>query len=176
MFVRARLKWLAAAAAALLALAAVLPAWAGGVVVGLVGEAPVPQAGEPFTVHFTIHSMHDGSPQDGFEPAVSVFNPATGETVTAQAEPLDKPGMYAATITLPAAGEWQWQIMPWPEYPADFALQPPPLQVQAASAAPAATAGGQAPGWGLALVAAVAAVGISAAAWLTRRRSAPARA
>ncbi len=120
-------------------------AYAGGIVVSLEGEVPAVQAGTPFTVLFTIRSMHDSSLQEGFMPVVLASNPVTGEEIRVQATELNDRGHYAATLTLPSAGEWQWQITPMPDYPNEFVLELTPLQVQPAGATATGAPAGAAP-------------------------------
>lgn len=115
-------------------------ALAGGVVVSLLGEVPNPQAGAPFDIRFTIHSAHDGSPQDGFVPIVKATNAATGETVTAHAQAAGQDGYYTASMTLSTAGTWQWEIQPDPGYPAELGGQMTPITVTAPGAAVAPAA------------------------------------
>jgi hypothetical protein len=159
-------------ALALLALLA-LPraAWAGGVVVSLDGTPTDVQAGAPFTVGFVIRSMHDGQAMNGLEPVVRarLTSPAStgvrvaalggpqadvvadipaapaakGEEVSVVATQQGEVGHYVATLTLPAAGVWEWEIQPLgvgePNYPVSKLS---PLQVRAAGAqaAPAGAA------------------------------------
>jgi hypothetical protein len=107
-----------------------LPVLAGGVVVTLDGLPSDVESGAPFTVGFNIFSAHDGSPQSGFQPTVTAINPVTQEKITVTAEPEGDEGHYVATLTLPLAGEWQWEIQPFGQdaydYPASVMT---PLQV-----------------------------------------------
>jgi hypothetical protein len=107
-----------------------LPVLAGGVVVTLDGLPSDVESGSPFTVGFNIFSAHDGSPQSGFQPTVTATNPVTQEKITVTAEPEGDEGHYVATLTLPVAGEWQWEIQPFGQgaydYPASVMT---PLQV-----------------------------------------------
>ncbi len=87
-------------------------ALAGGIVITLDEQVGTPQAGTPFDVRFSIHSAHDGSLVSGHNPEVRLVNAATGEVVTAPATPAGETGHWVATVTLPAAGEWKWGILP----------------------------------------------------------------
>jgi hypothetical protein len=112
-------------------------ALAGGVIVSLDTAVPETHAGDPFTVEFTIRSMHDGSLQDGFSPFVTATHAETGEVVTFDARALDDPGRYTVTLALPTAGEWAWQIHPEADYPHELIASQVPLQVLPAAASAA---------------------------------------
>jgi hypothetical protein len=136
-------------------------ALAGGVIVSLDTAVPETHAGDPFTVAFTIRSMHDGSLQDGFSPFVTATHAQSGESLTFDARSLGEPGRYAVTLALPAAGEWAWQIHPEAHYPEELIAAMPPIQAlpaagsaPAAASAPAATPPVVAPGhlWAAAAV------------------------
>jgi hypothetical protein len=135
---------------------------------------PQAEAGTPFTLSFTIRSAHDGSMQSGFSPIVVATHPQSGETVKVYGLPLDEPGTYSATLTLPAAGEWNWKIVPSAGYPDEFVLELTPLQVQPAgglarAAAPASTLAGLASPPALVALLAVLAAGLAGAVVLRRR-------
>jgi hypothetical protein len=164
----------------LLSLALAGVALAGGVIVTLDTAVPETHAGDPFTVEFTIRSMHDGSLQDGFSPVVRATHAETGEVVTFDARPLADPGRYSVTLTLPAAGEWAWQVHPEAYYPDELIAAMPPIQalpvagsVSPASSAPAVAPPVIAPGllWTAAVVLGLLAVTTLA---LLSRRKAPA--
>jgi hypothetical protein len=122
------------ALAAILALA--MPALAGGVVVSLDGTPADVQAGVPFEVGFTIFSAHDGSPQAGMDPILTATNPATGESLKVSARPQGAGGHYVASLTLPTAGEWQWEIQPYGNFMEDYPASVfTPIQVSAPAAA-----------------------------------------
>jgi len=162
---------LALALAAILALA--MPALAGGVVVTLDSTPTDVQAGVPFTVGFMIISAHDGSPQPGFEPIVTATNPATGESITVTARREGAPGHYVAALTLPSAGEWNWEIQPLGKeafnYPPSV-MTPITVSAPAAQSAPAQAAPAFA-SWP-ALIAIVAAAAVASAVLVIRRRAA----
>jgi cytochrome c551/c552 len=80
-------------------------------------------AGEPFTIHFAIR-QHGQSLTSGLNPVVTAVHPATGETRRFPAQETAESGFYEATLTLPQAGEWSWEID-------GFGVHPmPPLTVQ----------------------------------------------
>lgn len=102
-------------AALLLALGLAGVAGAGGwsVVVldresALIGVDRPVDAGAPFTIGFTV-LQHGKTPVDGLTPRITLSS-AAGEGVTVFAEGEGGPGHYVATITLPEAGTWTWQI------------------------------------------------------------------
>ena len=130
---------------ALLAVLALLAAvaWprvalAGGVSVTLDRQPADVEAGKPFTVGFMVRSAHDGrEPITGLAPAVIATNPATDERVAETAKADGDPGHYAATLTLPSAGEWRWQIQPFGLNQQDMTTTQPSIQVRAAGASAA---------------------------------------
>jgi hypothetical protein len=102
-------------AALLLALGLAGAAGAGGwsVVVldsesALIGVDRPVDAGAPFTIGFTV-LQHGKTPVDGITPKITLTS-AAGEQITAFGEAEGGPGHYVATITLPEAGTWTWQI------------------------------------------------------------------
>lgn len=64
--------------------------------------------GAPFTIGFTV-LQHGKTPVDGLTPRITATS-ATGETVSFNGQADGKPGHYVATLTLPTAGSWNWQI------------------------------------------------------------------
>lgn len=168
-------RWLLSMVTGLLLALLATTAWAGGIVVGVEGAMPQAAAGTPFTLHFSIRSAHDGSMQSGFDPTVIATNPATGETVQVDALSLEQPGQYAATLTLPTAGEWNWKIVPMTDYPEEFVLELTPLQVQPAGGLARLAAPGSALAWLAAppaLLALLAALAVGLAGVALRRRAA----
>jgi len=128
------------ALAVMLALAVALPALAGGVVVTLDGSPSGVDAGVPFTFGFTVFSAHDGSPESGLHPIVTARNSATGERVVVTAQPDGAAGHYAATLTLPSDGAWEWEIQPFGEFVDDYpASVMTPITVSAPAVQPALT-------------------------------------
>jgi hypothetical protein len=132
----------ALAAAVLLAGAAL----AGGVVVSLDAAPPDLAPGTPFTVGFTILSAHDGSSQNGMEPIITLTNAATGEKVVVTARAEGEAGHYVAGITLPSAGQWDWEIQPLGKYAENYpASVMVPIQALEAAASVPANGGAAAP-------------------------------
>jgi hypothetical protein len=120
---RAVLRWIVAVAAVLgiLLLRPVRPALAGWWLVTLdqaVGEV---QPGVPFSVAFTVISHSRAIP--GLAPAIRVTHEA-GEQVAVTARPEGAPGHYAAMLTLPTSGVWEWEIQPFPEGDARQVMSP----------------------------------------------------
>jgi hypothetical protein len=66
------------------------------------------QAGVPFEVGFTV-LQHGKTPVAGLQPEITFVNTA-GERVQVIAEAQGRIGHYLANITLPAAGEWNWEV------------------------------------------------------------------
>lgn len=80
-------------------------------------------AGEAFTIQFAIR-QHGQRLTSGLNPVITAVHPATGDTRQFQAHETAKSGFYEATLTLPQAGEWTWEID-------GFGVHPmPPLTVQ----------------------------------------------
>lgn len=123
----------AAAALGLLA----TPAFAGGVVAALDADPPRAMAGSPFTVGFTVISMHDGQPQSDVEPEVTATNPATGEVVNVVAKSDGTAGHFVATLRLPSAGQWNWEIQPYRKMIENY---PPSVFTPILASAPGAAA------------------------------------
>jgi LPXTG-motif cell wall-anchored protein len=79
----------------------------------------------------------------GLTPIILATNAAADKQVTTTAKADGAFGHYAAAITFPVAGEWQWQIQPFAEESQYVLALPGPLLVReagasASSAAPAA--------------------------------------
>ncbi len=84
-------------------------------------------AGEPFTIQFAIR-QHGQHLTPGLDAVVTAVHPATGETRRFPAQETAESGFYQATLTLPQAGEWTWEID-------GFGVHPmPPLAVQTPTA------------------------------------------
>jgi hypothetical protein len=74
------------------------------------GNPPQPNAGEPFTFGFTV-LQHGVTPAGWVEtPTFLGINGATGERVEAKAVAQGADGHFVATVTLPSAGYWTWQV------------------------------------------------------------------
>ena len=92
----------------LLAFAIAVPALAGGWAVITIDELPTGVvAGEPFSVGFTV-LQHGQTPMADLEPIITASSGKEKITVFVVEE--GKPGHYAATLTLPSEGEWEWTI------------------------------------------------------------------
>lgn len=87
-------------------------------------------AGTPVTIGFTV-LQHGQRPMEGLAPLITATSAASGERATFSAARQGGPGHYVATLTLPSAGVWEWQV---------DAFGPPtvlaPLTVVAAAPAP----------------------------------------
>lgn len=85
------------------------PVLAGGWAVITLDELPSGvMAGEPLRIGFMV-LQHGRTPLVDIQPTVtarSLFE----ETITVQAVPEGKPGHYAAMITFPKEGNWEWSI------------------------------------------------------------------
>lgn len=162
-------------AAMLLALGLVGGARAGGwAVVVLDGESaligvdrPV-EAGVPFTIGFTV-LQHGRTPINGITPTITLTS--GGERLTFFAEAQGGPGHYVATITLPEAGTWEWQIDAFGP-PATLA----PITVVAPAPAPAPAVPALAPAlWGALVALALAMLAVALLVMRARRPAAAIR-
>lgn len=100
---------IALAIAVLLSLVLALPVLAGGWAVITLDELPTNVvAGKPLTVGFTVR-QHGITPMDGIEPMVTA-RLGLSEKFVVQAEPEGERGHYAATLTFPEKGNWEWSI------------------------------------------------------------------
>jgi hypothetical protein len=66
-------------------------------------------AGESFIIGFTV-LQHGERPMVGLTPRITATHAASGETAAFTATADGPAGHYAATLTLPRAGAWAWQI------------------------------------------------------------------
>ena len=106
MFSRSRI---ALVLALLLSLILAVPAFAGGWAIISLDELPKNVvAGEPFKVGFTV-LQHGQTPMTGLSPTVSASLYQEAKFVV-DAKPEGKPGHYAATLTFPKEGDWDWSI------------------------------------------------------------------
>lgn len=95
--------------ALLLTLAIAVPVYAGGWAVITLDELPTGViAGESFTVGFTV-LQHGITPMTDLDPTILAVSP-DGEKFIVLAKPEGKPGHYAATLTFPTKGKWNWTI------------------------------------------------------------------
>ena len=106
MFSRIRI---AVGAAWFLTLITSIAVYAGGWAVITLDSLPTGViAGEPFTVGFTV-LQHGRTPMADIEPAIIATSSGNGQVIVV-AEPDGKPGHYAATLTFPTEGDWEWTI------------------------------------------------------------------
>ena len=85
---------------------------AGGWATLTLSELPAEVVAErPFTIEFLV-LQHGQTPLTGSDvfTEVRAVHPASSEQVIVTAEPMKQPGYYTATLVLPVAGEWQWEI------------------------------------------------------------------
>jgi len=95
--------------ALLLTLAFAIPVFAGGWAVITLDELPTNiVAGESIIVGFTV-LQHGKTPMRDLDPTVSV-RLSKSDAFVVHAVPEGKPGHYAATLTFPKAGEWEWSV------------------------------------------------------------------
>ncbi len=74
------------------------------------GNPPQPNAGEQFTFGFTV-LQHGVTPAGWETPTFLGINSATGERVEVKAVAEGADGHFVATVTLPSAGFWTWQVV-----------------------------------------------------------------
>ena len=74
------------------------------------GNPPQPNAGEQFTFGFTV-LQHGVTPAGWETPTFLGINGATGERVEVKAVAQGADGHFVATVTLPSAGFWTWQVV-----------------------------------------------------------------
>lgn len=106
------LRRLAAAVAALaLLLALAIPVLAGGwaEIVADAQTTEPPVEGQPVTVGFLV-LQHGETPAGWETPTVHFTNASTGETINIVATNDRDDGHFAATLVLPDAGYWSWQV------------------------------------------------------------------
>ena len=95
-----------------LALAAALiaapSAFAGGwATVGLSSTPAGVQPGDPWDVSITV-LQHGRTPLQDVQPTLTIRNGDSSKTFAAK--PTDKPGVYAASVTFPSAGQWTYEV------------------------------------------------------------------
>ncbi len=91
-----------------LALTIAIPALAGGWAVITLDELPTNVvAGESFTVGFMV-LQHGQTPMTDLDPIIIARSGK--EKITVFVNEQGKPGHYAADMTLPSEGEWEWTI------------------------------------------------------------------
>jgi hypothetical protein len=104
------LRSLAAAALLLAASAGAVSAGGWATIQADAGNPPQPNAGEHFTFGFTV-LQHGVTPAGWETPTFLGINGATGERVEAKAIAQGADGHFVATVTLPSAGFWTWQVV-----------------------------------------------------------------
>ena len=121
---------------------------AGGWAILSLSELPKEIVAErPFTLEFRV-LRHGRTPFTGIDSTITAVHTASGEQVTFTPEPNPKEGSYTATITLPKAGEWQWEITAFMNTPYPM----PPLTVsESAAVASVGNGEGTAVAWQLIL-------------------------
>jgi cytochrome c2 len=105
-------------------------AWAGPVQAGccaIVTLDALPAqvvAGQPVRISFMYRINH--APAAGYQPEISASHARTSASFTVIAEPQERAGHYAATLTFPVAGEWHWSITSQPMPPLTVFTAAPP--------------------------------------------------
>ena len=100
-----------AAAALLVALSAGAASAGGWASIKADTDNPQPNAGETFTFGFTV-LQHGVTPAGWVEtPTFLGINGSTGERVEAKAVAQGADGHFVATVTIPSAGYWTWQVV-----------------------------------------------------------------
>ncbi len=95
--------------ALLFAIVFAFPAFAGGWAVITLDELPSNVvAGEPLSIGFSV-LQHGRTPMTDLHPTITA-KLSSAETMSISAEPSGKPGHYAATLTFPKEGSWEWSI------------------------------------------------------------------
>jgi len=91
-----------------LAVAFAIPVFAGGWAVITLDELPANvTAGDPLTIGFTV-LQHGKTPMTDLDPTITARS--GDEKVIVFAKPEGKPGHYAASLTFPKEGNWEWTI------------------------------------------------------------------
>lgn len=157
-------------------------AYAGGW--ATIGITQMPQeivAGRPFTIEFmvwqhgnkAVHDLYwDNNERIPITPVVLFAAAGAGQKLVFEAAPGKEPGLFAAEITLPAAGDYAWAIAP---EPLQGVTELDPLTVAAAGAAASvqaapAAAGGVLAGTAVPALAAGMFLALAAAGLVLRRR------
>jgi cytochrome c2 len=94
----------------LLAMAFTIPAFAGGWAVVTLDKLPGEvEANQPFEIGFMVR-QHGVSPIGNQSPIIRAHLDGSKQSVSVIAEDEGESGHYAATLTLPESGTWQWEI------------------------------------------------------------------
>lgn len=97
------------ALALLLSVVLAIPVFAGGWAVITLDEIPTGVvAGEPLTIGFTV-LQHGKTPMEGLDPTITATS-SNSESFIVHAKPEGETGHYAATLTFPVEGNWNWSI------------------------------------------------------------------
>lgn len=123
-------------------LAAAGSVMAGGWATVTLSELPEAVVAErPFTIEFSVRG-HGQTLVAGLDAAVTAVHAVSGTRVHVQAKDSAEEGFYTATLALPEAGQWRWEISTYGgAYP-----MPPLMANQAAVAASGVSVGGTAVG------------------------------
>ena len=122
--------------------------------------------GRPFTVEFSVRG-HGQTLVAGLDAAVTAVHETSDTRVNVPAEDGAEEGFYTATLTLPEAGEWRWEISTYGR-----AYPMPSLMVnEAAVVASVESGGGTAVAWQLILAWMAAAGTILCLFFWSRQRS-----
>ena len=102
---------LAASTASILSLILAATAFAGGWANAVMDTPPDDPAGPnaPITLGFTL-MQHGVTPVDWGIAQIVLTNAETGEQIVADAAPSGATGHWAATVTLPTAGSWTYEV------------------------------------------------------------------
>jgi len=94
----------------LLAMAITVPVFAGGWAVITLDELPGNvEANQPLEIGFMVR-QHGVTPLSGLSPTIRADLAGSSESIRVTAVDEGIAGHYAATLTLPQTGEWQWSI------------------------------------------------------------------
>ena len=94
----------------LLVMTFTIPVFAGGWAVVTLDELPGEvEAGQPFEIGFMVR-QHGVTPLSGQSPIIRAYLDGTKQSVSVIAEDEGEVGHYAAILTLPESGTWQWEI------------------------------------------------------------------
>jgi len=97
-----------------LAFALVPAAAAGGWAIATLDQLPGEvQAGESVSLGFMVR-QHGKTPTNEVDPYVLAYNPESSESVRAYAVQEGEVGHFVVEIVFPAAGTWEWSIVPAP--------------------------------------------------------------
>jgi len=140
---------------------------AGGWATLTLSELPKEVVAErPFTIEFSVRG-HGQTLIAGVDAAVTAVHKTNGTRVNVQAEDGAEEGFYTATLTLPEAGEWRWEILTYGR-----AYPMPSLMVNEAAAVASVGSGGEtAVRWQLILAWAAAAGTILCLLFWSRQRN-----